>query len=540
MDNAKIYIDQSIQSTQIDNYQVGEILIGGNGVAKEYVNNHKLTAEKFVCLNNEKYYRTGDIGYFREDGNLIYLGRIDNQIQINGIRVELGEIETQIINTINDIEMAKVLYNQRKLYCFYRTKNRTDIDRKFIKESIKEVLPQYMIPSIYIRVDEFPFTQNGKMDTKKLLEMCDRTERNINSVKKNEEKIKSKVRSIFAEVLNIDGELIDDHSDFFYDLGGDSLSAISATVMLERSYGVSLEDNFIYSNSTIFDITDWIKNNSYMSKTEINNQQEYAKKIGDFEKQLIKDTLNQYEKYLKLIKHSLKEKDRYKCYRYQDNYYANGFESILSFTIDINDAEHELNLRKSFTDLINNNELLRSVISKIETNLYFVEYDKHDFNLIPTIVLDKKYEKNIIVDFLDNISEKSLKNNILDNFLFRSCIVLNGNKKFFYFGISHYISDLYSVQLMKRELLSVSKIKNNLPKLKYKEYIDLVTKSELNVFRNTLFFKRLLKVDRVNIPLIEDEVIYVIEVEKNQKVDYNSSKEIIVYANYIISKIIKE
>ncbi|WP_151682008.1 non-ribosomal peptide synthetase, partial [Weizmannia acidilactici] len=379
MDNAKIYIDQSIQSTQIDNYQVGEILIGGNGVAKEYVNNHKLTAEKFVCLNNEKYYRTGDIGYFREDGNLIYLGRIDNQIQINGIRVELGEIETQIINTINDIEMAKVLYNQRKLYCFYRTKNRTDIDRKFIKESIKEVLPQYMIPSIYIRVDEFPFTQNGKMDTKKLLEMCDRTERNINSVKKNEEKIKSKVRSIFAEVLNIDGELIDDHSDFFYDLGGDSLSAISATVMLERSYGVSLEDNFIYSNSTIFDITDWIKNNSYMSKTEINNQQEYAKKIGDFEKQLIKDTLNQYEKYLKLIKHSLKEKDRYKCYRYQDNYYANGFESILSFTIDINDAEHELNLRKSFTDLINNNELLRSVISKIETNLYFVEYDKHDF-----------------------------------------------------------------------------------------------------------------------------------------------------------------
>ncbi|WP_151698198.1 AMP-binding protein, partial [Weizmannia acidilactici] len=97
MDNAKIYIDQSIQSTQIDNYQVGEILIGGNGVAKEYVNNHKLTAEKFVCLNNEKYYRTGDIGYFREDGNLIYLGRIDNQIQINGIRVELGEIETQII-----------------------------------------------------------------------------------------------------------------------------------------------------------------------------------------------------------------------------------------------------------------------------------------------------------------------------------------------------------------------------------------------------------------------------------------------------------
>lgn len=155
---------------------IGEIVIGGDGVAKGYWKRPELTAEKFIrdsfsAEPNATLYRTGDLGKLLPNGDLQCLGRIDHQVKIRGHRIELGEIEATL-NTISGIKQSAVIVsssfgNEDKLIAYLKSGDPL-LDEKTIQETLSKTLPEILIPSKYIWVDEFPITPNGKIDKKNL------------------------------------------------------------------------------------------------------------------------------------------------------------------------------------------------------------------------------------------------------------------------------------------------------------------------------------------------------------------------------------
>ena len=261
-----IPIGKPINNTQIyilDKYHhavpigvIGEIYIAGDGLARGYLNRPELTNKKFVAnpFNlGTKMYKTGDLAKYLPDGNIEYIGRIDNQVKIRGFRIEINEIET-IINQDSEIDNNVVVLQgkdeYKKLICFYIEKNK-EINIEKLKSSLKEKLPDYMIPIGFTKIDKIPLTPNGKIDRKKLentnIEISDR--KKYVSPKTNIEKILAR---IWQEVLNIKKIGINDN---FFELGGHSINSIQVV-----SKAI---DNNLY-----FNITDIIK---YQTIKEIIN-----------------------------------------------------------------------------------------------------------------------------------------------------------------------------------------------------------------------------------------------------------------------------
>lgn len=146
---------------------IGELYIGGSGLAKGYLHKRKLTREKFVTIDNHRYYKTGDIVKF-ENNNYYFLGRSDFQVKINGHRIELEEIEKNL-SLIKDLKKAIVLYNSgTKEIIAFIIEDKSIKDQK-IYEFLSKKLPNYMLPNVIIRLDAFPLTNNKKIDRKKLL-----------------------------------------------------------------------------------------------------------------------------------------------------------------------------------------------------------------------------------------------------------------------------------------------------------------------------------------------------------------------------------
>lgn len=144
---------------------VGEIAIAGPFVSKQYFNNPLKTKQSYGIVNGKKVYFTNDLGYFNQKGEIVYVGRCDNQINLNGFKIEPEGIEN-IIRKYGDITQVKVINNQNYLVAYYAAKK--EIDEDNLDEYLRNKLPQYMIPSFYVCMEELPVNFNGKIDVKKL------------------------------------------------------------------------------------------------------------------------------------------------------------------------------------------------------------------------------------------------------------------------------------------------------------------------------------------------------------------------------------
>ncbi|MBR2418601.1 MAG: amino acid adenylation domain-containing protein, partial [Clostridia bacterium] len=170
--NAQIYItDKYMNPVPIG--VTGEICIAGDGVGAGYINNPELTAEKFIDnpFGEGKLYKTGDLAYWREDGNIVFVGRNDFQVKIRGLRIELGEIENAI-SGVEGINLSVVTVRKnsegRQLICaFYTGEEKTSQE---IKSVIGEKLPKYMLPHIFVHLEEMPLTSSGKINRNALPE----------------------------------------------------------------------------------------------------------------------------------------------------------------------------------------------------------------------------------------------------------------------------------------------------------------------------------------------------------------------------------
>jgi acyl-CoA synthetase (AMP-forming)/AMP-acid ligase II len=177
--NTQIYIlDQYLQPVPIG--VPGELHIGGAGVARGYLNRPKLTAEKFIKNPfseepNSCLYKTGDLARYLPDGNLEYLGRIDNQVKIRGFRIELGEIEAVLAQHPFVKENAVIVHEasetDKRLVAYFAPHQGQVIENKALRDFLTERLPDYMIPSAFVTKESLPLTPNGKIDRRALSQL---------------------------------------------------------------------------------------------------------------------------------------------------------------------------------------------------------------------------------------------------------------------------------------------------------------------------------------------------------------------------------
>ena len=218
--NQSIYIldsEQRICPPEV----IGEIYIGGIGVAKGYINDEEKTSNSFVKSKYGRLYRTGDFGKYSREGYVVFCGRRDSQVKIGGYRIELEEIEAQIKEVPNIKDCIAVVNYKNHIVVFYKGE---ELDIAEIKRAIRKKLPTYMYPHRYYRVDDFPLNTNEKIDRKMLKSMADSGIQNkMHNEKQDDLRNPSlnKVIEIWSEVLNCD---VEPENDFF-ELGGDSIKA---------------------------------------------------------------------------------------------------------------------------------------------------------------------------------------------------------------------------------------------------------------------------------------------------------------------------
>ncbi len=233
----------------------GELLIGGDGLALDYCNNIEQTqAHFFMDENNKRWYKTGDLGRFREDGIIEFLGRKDFQVKVRGHRIELGEIESAL-NKFGKLEnyvvtTFKDTLNNNHLVAYIVAKDKSNLDETTFKNDIREFLnsklPNYMIPNVYIFLDSIPITANGKVDKKALAsyEIDESVLVQKEYIAPNTEVEKS-LANIWQSTLGIARVSLNDD---YFELGGDSLSAVRLSNIIKESFNIkfSLEDIFEY------------------------------------------------------------------------------------------------------------------------------------------------------------------------------------------------------------------------------------------------------------------------------------------------------
>lgn len=226
-----------------DQYEIGEILIGGQGVSRGYYKNKELTTEKFVLMDGQIYYKTGDLG-MQKDGLLYFQGRKDRQIKINGIRIELDEIEQAIQENLPNYINFHVLKINKSLVLFSVEK----IDFPVLRAKLIQQLPAYMIPSHYLQVSEIRLTASNKLDTAFL--EAEFVKRYDNCTSNNGVTIKAEnLKDTLVEILKDTN--FDDTTNLLLLPQVDSLLQIEMIVALENLYGLSLPDDFINKYQTI-------------------------------------------------------------------------------------------------------------------------------------------------------------------------------------------------------------------------------------------------------------------------------------------------
>jgi amino acid adenylation domain-containing protein len=265
-DNVQIYLlDKNQKPVPIG--LAGEIYISGAGLARGYLNRPELTAEKFVAhelhelnelkqiknksrenFHHSNLYRTGDLARWLNDGNIEFLGRIDNQIKIRGFRVELGEIELQLLSH-DGIKTSVVLLmaeNGENYLCAYFTADK-EVEIAGLRDGLAKKLPHYMIPSYFNQIESMPLTTTGKLDRKTLASIGHKSNIEIEFVapQNDTEKI---VAAVWKEVLGIEQVGIYDN---FFNIGGNSLRLITLNTKLNTVLGTNIPAAKLFEHVTI-------------------------------------------------------------------------------------------------------------------------------------------------------------------------------------------------------------------------------------------------------------------------------------------------
>lgn len=471
IDNIRFYIVDKHLQLQPKGV-VGELCISGEGLARGYLNRAILTAEKFFithflefnknfqktikvppssvinlpdevsktpadqCLKpNDRWYRTGDLARWLPDGDVEFIGRIDNQVKIRGYRIEPAEIENQLLR-IDYIKQCLVIdreKNGEKYLCGYVVSNKKVIYSE-IRDKLLKNLPDYMIPSYIMKIERIPLTPNGKIDRNVLPEpKIESMEEYIAPRDMDEEKLVI----LWSALLGLEVERISIHSNFF-ELGGHSLKAAVLIARIHKEFNIKINLAEMFSNPTIAGLSALIKKS---------NKEEYSH-IKSVEKR----------EYYEL---SCAQKRFYILQQFDPVSTAYNINGVYVFDLKLARAE----LMPVFTQLVSRHESLRTSFVKIENS----SYQKIQDTLKPGIEYYNIGEKGVT-----EIEGKSFIRafDLAQAPLFRAVIVcLPDEKAVLLTDMHHIISDGTSIDILVREFIRLYN-GDDLPqiKLQYKDF----------------------------------------------------------------------
>jgi len=293
---------------------IGELFIGGAGLARGYLNCPELTFEKFkpdLFAEGERYYMTGDLARWLTDGTVEFRGRADQQVKIRGYRIELGEIENHMLKH-KEINKAVVTVREDKegepaYLCAYIVADR-ELGISQLREYLSGKLPGYMVPSYFVQLKDIQLTANGKID-RKALPAPELTVGGAYVAPGNE--TEKKLVEIWSGILNMEKEKISIESNFF-ELGGHSINALKMTSRIGNSLSVQIPIIELFKNPTIKGLSQYI-----IDIKNIKNTQK------DFEK--INPKLNENFRNVNLVKYIVGDKDYIVLYADKE------IEAILNF-----------------------------------------------------------------------------------------------------------------------------------------------------------------------------------------------------------------
>lgn len=275
LSHALVPIGRPIANTQtyiLDSYLqpvpvgvLGELYIGGVGVARGYLNRPELTAERFIAHPfsvGYRLYRTGDLARYLHDGNIEYISRIDHQVKIRGFRIELGEIEN-ILSAHPQVREAVVItrsdQTEEKQIVAYLTAQQEQPTPETLRDFLRQKLPDYMVPTAFVILDVLPLTPSGKVNRRALPKPTVSNFCQHNEFVAPRNDTERELAKIWSEILNIEPVGVKDN---FFEIGGNSLSAIHLIASIEQQCGKELPLSLVLTNPTIEDFASLLNTSS--------------------------------------------------------------------------------------------------------------------------------------------------------------------------------------------------------------------------------------------------------------------------------------
>jgi amino acid adenylation domain-containing protein len=254
--NTQIYIlDSYLEPVPVG--VVGELYLGGMQVARGYLNRPDLTAERFLAdpfgeEEGARIYRTGDLGRWQPDGTIEFLGRNDFQVKVRGFRIELGEIES-VLEKLPHVRQAAVVAREdhageKRLVAYFVPEDTDTVKTTQIREELKQVLPEYMVPSLLVPLNAMPLSPNGKIDRRALPAPDQQSKAPGSEYSAPQGAVEIEIARIWEQILRV-GRV--GAQDDFFELGGHSLLAIRVMSRITQSFAVQLPVAVLFQASTL-------------------------------------------------------------------------------------------------------------------------------------------------------------------------------------------------------------------------------------------------------------------------------------------------
>ncbi|MDO4489140.1 MAG: amino acid adenylation domain-containing protein [Eubacteriales bacterium] len=283
--NANVYafvVDEELN--ELPRGEVGELVICGLGVGRGYVNLPEKTRETFINFKGMRGYRTGDLACINEKDEIEFHGRRDNQVKLKGLRIELDEVERAIAHH-PDVKLAAVrVFDNRILVGYYQLQNKEKVSTDEMKEFVSRSLAHYMIPDVFVEMEEMPLTNNNKID-RKALPRPEVKEEVVPPQNETQEKILTVVQKVF-EGINIG------ITTNLHELGLSSLDAMLLSSSLAEEFDVNVQFSDINNNSTIAELEKMVLSKSNRSKKEMKDSYRIVEALEPLVQEILEEDNN--------------------------------------------------------------------------------------------------------------------------------------------------------------------------------------------------------------------------------------------------------
>jgi amino acid adenylation domain-containing protein len=410
---------------------VGEIALGGDGLAISYLNRDRDQPDKFVdnpYRKGEKLYRSGDLGRWRVDGNIEFMGRRDDQVKIRGYRIELGEIEACILSLpfVRNVSVMTDPEHPKQLIAFVLSAD-IALNVASISKELEDLLPEYMVPSKIILLDSFPLNANGKVDKKHLLKWEGALPKAQHIKDSKLSRLEEEIRDVWKEVLNLHQVSVEDD---FFKIGGHSLKAISLISAYLKKFGTRLSLNEVFDKKTIA---------------------EHALLIGSTPKQLFEEIPLAPEEESYPITGAQKR-------LWELGVHPDGSRAWnMPFSKELRGNYNLKYFKQALHSLIKRHDALRTVFRKdksAELRQWIHPPDSGQFQVIEMDLRHSDKREQEASRFIEQDSFKAF--DLEHGPLFRAFLIrMEEDVVLFYFNIHHIISDGLSLEIMTREVMQV-------------------------------------------------------------------------------------